>query len=58
MVDDSLPVNLVQGNHALGNLARLAGTALHEHALNPAVRILIERVKHREHRGEVTALEA
>ena len=58
VVDDNLAVNLIQGNHTLGDLAGLAGTALHEHAVNPSVRILVERVKHREHGGEVAALEA
>ena len=32
MVDNRLAVNLVEGDYTLGDLARFAGTALHEHA--------------------------
>lgn len=58
VVDDDLAVDLVEGNHTLGKLAGLAGAALHEHALNPAVLAAVERVGHGEYRGEVAAVES
>ena len=58
MVDNRLAVNLVEGNHALGNLARLAGAALHEHPFYPSAGIAIKWIRHGEYRREIAARES
>ena len=55
MVDNRLAVNLIEGYYTLGDLARLAGATLHEHAFYPSFGTAIERIGHGEYRREIAA---
>ena len=57
VVNDRLAIHLVKGNHALGNLAGTARTALQQHAL-PPVGATIQGIGHGEDRREITAVKS